>query len=195
MKPWVSPFSMARPTRVMGRMPTSARLPDFRTSASVIPALPQWRVDIKGIGRDAVAHAARIVIQQIGGDDFEIVVGRVGETAFSVTVAERPDAGYIGAQLIVYSDVTALVVLDAGPFQAQVIGIGPPADRQQQMGAVDLWCPFGAVHAGHDAVSVLANVDAFRIQPYLNAFVFHNVLEWPPRHLHPRDGSAAAPFR
>ena len=40
MKPWVSPFSTARPTRVIGRLPTNAFRPDRRTSSTVIPARP-----------------------------------------------------------------------------------------------------------------------------------------------------------
>jgi hypothetical protein len=40
MNPSVSPFSTARATRVIERFPIKAFRPDFRTSASVIPALP-----------------------------------------------------------------------------------------------------------------------------------------------------------
>src|SRR5205823_6169044 len=40
MNPSVSPFSRARPTSVIGRFPIKAFRPDSRTSASVIPALP-----------------------------------------------------------------------------------------------------------------------------------------------------------
>ncbi len=40
MNPSVSPFSTARPTCVIERFPIKAFRPDFRTSASVIPALP-----------------------------------------------------------------------------------------------------------------------------------------------------------
>ena len=40
MKPRVSPFSTARLTRVIGRVPTSTRRPEARASASVIPARP-----------------------------------------------------------------------------------------------------------------------------------------------------------
>ncbi len=40
MKPCVSPFSTARETRVIGRMPTSARRPDLRISVSLMPTRP-----------------------------------------------------------------------------------------------------------------------------------------------------------
>ena len=38
MKPRVSPFSAARPTRVIGRLPTRYARPDFRAASSEIPA-------------------------------------------------------------------------------------------------------------------------------------------------------------
>src|SRR5207302_1444037 len=40
MKPCVSPFSMARATLVIGRVPTRMRFPKCHASASVIPARP-----------------------------------------------------------------------------------------------------------------------------------------------------------
>ena len=40
MKPSVWPFSIARPTRVIGRLPTNAFRPDLRTSSTVMPARP-----------------------------------------------------------------------------------------------------------------------------------------------------------
>src|ERR1700690_1494739 len=40
MNPWVSPFSYARLTRIMGDLVNSARRPDFRISASVMPQRP-----------------------------------------------------------------------------------------------------------------------------------------------------------
>ena len=40
INPCVSPFSTARPTRAIRRFAINAFRPDFRTSVSVIPALP-----------------------------------------------------------------------------------------------------------------------------------------------------------
>ena len=68
------------------------------------------RVGIERIGRDAVAEPARIVVEQIGRDDLEIVIGGVGKGAPAVAVAERPDPRHIGAQLIVDDDIAVLVL-------------------------------------------------------------------------------------
>ena len=58
-----------------------------------MPARPERRIDVERIGRNAVADAARVVVEKIGGDDLEVIVGRVGEGAPAVAVAERPDPG------------------------------------------------------------------------------------------------------
>ena len=42
---------------------------------------------------------AVVAVEQVGGDDLEVVVGGVGEGAAAVAVAQRPDAGHVGAQL------------------------------------------------------------------------------------------------
>ena len=41
----------------------------------------------------------------------------------------------VGAQLVVDRDVAARVGLDAGVVEAEIVGVGPPADREQQMRA------------------------------------------------------------
>ena len=44
-----------------------------------------------------------VVVEQIRGDDLGVVVGRVGERALAVAVAERPDALDVRAQLVVHA--------------------------------------------------------------------------------------------
>ena len=51
----------------------------------------QGRIDVPRIGLDAIAHPARFVVEEVGRDDLEIVVGGVGEGAFAVAVAQGPD--------------------------------------------------------------------------------------------------------
>jgi hypothetical protein len=109
MKPWVSPFSTARSTLVMGRLPTSALRPVLRTSASVRPARPSGGVDVQRIGRDAIAHPARVAIDKIRRDNLAIVERGVRERALAVAITERPDTRRAGAQLIIDDDVAALV--------------------------------------------------------------------------------------
>jgi hypothetical protein len=54
-----------------------------------------------------------VTIQKIGGDNFIIVVCRVSESPSSVAIPESVDARHIGAELIIYVDITALIDSDA----------------------------------------------------------------------------------
>lgn len=54
------------------------------------PGPPQRRIDVEGVGGDAIADPAWVVIEQIGRNDLEIVVRRVSEGALAVAVAHRP---------------------------------------------------------------------------------------------------------
>ena len=51
---------------------------------------------------------------------------------------KRPDTGDIGAQLIVDLDVSVRVGGDAGLVEAEIVGVRPPADSEQQMESDDL---------------------------------------------------------
>jgi hypothetical protein len=62
----------------------------------------------------------------------------LGERALAVRVAERPDSRYVGAQLVVDDDEAARVGRDAGLVEAEVIGVGPPADGGEQAAAFEL---------------------------------------------------------
>ena len=93
MNPCVSPFSTARATRVIGRFPTRTACPLAFASASVSADPSERRIDVEGVGGDAVGHLAPRAVEQVGGDDLVIVVGGVGEGAAAVAVAERQCAG------------------------------------------------------------------------------------------------------
>src|SRR5205085_7595719 len=54
------------------------------------------RIDVQGVANNAVADLARLAVEQIGGDDLEVVVGGMGEGAAAVALAERPDAWHVG---------------------------------------------------------------------------------------------------
>ncbi len=69
MKPCVSPRSLARPTRVIGIVPTSAGVPRARTSRLGHADAPERRIDEERVGGDAVADAAAVAVEQVGGDD------------------------------------------------------------------------------------------------------------------------------
>ena len=98
MKPCVSPFSTARPTRVIGRLP-SAAAGRWRAPGLGHADAAERRIDVERVGRNAVADLPVLAVEQVGGDDLEVVVGRVREGAAAVAVAERPDAGHVGRRL------------------------------------------------------------------------------------------------
>ena len=91
----------------------------------------EGRVGVEGVAEDAVGDAAGIVVEEVGGDDFEVVVGGVGEGAAAVAVAHGPDAGDVGAELVVDGDVAAVV--GATPAfsrpRSSVLGRRPTARR------------------------------------------------------------------
>ena len=67
-------------------VPTPVRLGDRHAGTA------ERRVDVKRIGLDSLRYAARLTVEQVARHDLEVVVGRMGEGALSVAVAERPDA-------------------------------------------------------------------------------------------------------
>src|SRR6266487_6041155 len=93
MNPSVSPFSRARPTCVIERFPIKAFRPDLRTSASVIPALPNARDDLisRGVNVSEVFHYAggpfnnTIENPRVAGRDPQ------GRSYFSFASFEDPD--------------------------------------------------------------------------------------------------------
>ena len=151
-KPCVSPFSTARATRVIGRLPTSALMPALLDLGLAHADAPERRVGVERVDRDAVGVLAAGVRQQVVGDDLVVVVRGVGEGALAVAVAERPDARVGGAQALVDLDVAALVGLDAGRVQAEVVGVGHPADGEQEVACRARAARLPAVEADGNAV-------------------------------------------
>ena len=129
MKPCVSAFSTARPTRVMGHTPTNAFRPDSPGPGRPSFRPAQRRIDIEGVRGYPIADTPRIVVREIAGDDLEVVVRRVGECASAVAVAHRPDVRHRGSQLIVDDDVSPIVDVDTGDLKpkSSVFGCRPTA--------------------------------------------------------------------
>ena len=152
----------------------SAALADFRLGHAC-PA--KRRVDVERVRCDAIAHLTRIVVEQIGGDDFEVVVGRVREPASAVAIAEGPDARHVGPKLIVYHDVPLWIRGDAGFVQAQVVGVRAASHSEQHMRTADPGRFAGAIDAGDDLFSALREADAFCVQPNGDAFLLQDVLD------------------
>ena len=152
MKPAVSPFSTARLTLVIGRVPT-------RTAAAGGAGLglrhadaAERRVGEEGVGGQAVGHLAVGAVQQVRGEDLVVVVGGVGEGAAAVALAERPDAGDVGGESVVDRDDAALVRGNARGVEAEVVGVGLAAHGEEDVGAELLGRAFGAVDVHGDAV-------------------------------------------
>ena len=136
MKPCVSPASRARPTRAHRHARHQRRLAAGAHLVLAHADARQRRVGEQRVDGDAVADAARVVVEQVGGDDLVVVVRGVREGAAAIAVAERPDAGGAGAaQLVVDGDEAARVGGDAGRVEAEVGGVGLAADGEQQVRA------------------------------------------------------------
>ena len=75
--------------------------------------------------------------RDIFGDRDALVLGLVGEHRAGNDVADRPDAGDRGAEIVVGLDLAALVDLKAGLVEAEPVGVGPAADRDQHAIGLD----------------------------------------------------------
>src|SRR6266581_7720993 len=107
--------------RTLSNQSFPSGLSHFRLSHS---CSAQRRINVKGVSRDPVAHAALVAVQKISGYNFIIIVCGMSEGASSVAITQRIDAGHIGAKLIVNLDVTALIDFDPGMSQTEVAGVG-----------------------------------------------------------------------
>ena len=114
-------------------------------------------------------------VEEICGDDLEIIVGGVGEGAFAVAVAERPHPRHVGAQLIVDDDVAALVPGDAGLVEPEIVGVRATADREQQVRPANFGRSVCAIEAHQDVVAAPRDPDAFRLDAHPDAFAFENL--------------------
>ena len=169
MKPCVSAFSMARPTFVMGRVPTRSGRPLARASVSVAPTLPERRIDVERVRRHAVAQATLLAVEEVRGQDLEVVVRGVREGAAAVAVAERPDAGHVGRELVVDRDVAARVHRDAGRLEPEVVRVRAAADREQHVRAHDGRLALLAVDAHGHALLVRRQADALGARAHRDA--------------------------
>ena len=119
----------------MGRSADEGGLAGFADLGFGQADAAEGRVGVEGVAGDAVGDAAGIVVEEVGGDDFEVVVGGVGEGAAAVAVADGPDAGDVGAELVVDGDEAAVVVGDAGLFEAEIVGVGAAAYGEEDVRA------------------------------------------------------------
>ncbi len=178
MKPCVSPFSTARATRVIGRWPTRSAPPARARLGLGHAGAAERRIDVERVGGDAVADPARLVVEQVRGDDLVVVVGGVGEGAAAVAIAERPDARHAGAQPIVDDDVAARV--DATPAwsrpRSSVFGRRPTASSTCEpttSGAP----PVQSTPRGDARRRACRERDAFGVEADLDALALEDLLD------------------
>jgi hypothetical protein len=135
----------------------------------------QRRINVQRVGLDAVIDATWIVVENIRGDDFKVVEGRVGKSPSSVAVLEGPDARHVGAELVIDNDASTLVQQHTRSLQAQVVRVGPASCGEQQMASAHQRRTARAVEARADRVVLVLDGSAFRIEPHMNALLFQNV--------------------
>ena len=69
------------------RPPAGARLRLGQAHAA------ERRIDVERVAQNAIAYAPPLAVQEVRGDDLEVVIGRVGEGAAAIAVAKRQIPG------------------------------------------------------------------------------------------------------
>src|SRR5438445_13592402 len=119
----------------------------------------------------------------------------MSEGSSSVAITQRINTGHIGAKLIINLDVTALIYLNPGMFQAEVVRVRHPTDCEKRMRADDSLIAVAAINLHGHFVAAFFKGDAFSAQTDLNTFAFENCFNifgnilvftvnqsWPPLH-------------
>src|SRR5438045_1703001 len=119
----------------------------------------------------------------------------MSEGSASVAITQRINTKHIGAKLIVNLDVTALIYLNPGLFQTEVVGVRHTTDCEKRMrsddsliaaAAINLHRYFVAAFFKGDAFSAQTDLDTFgfenRFDVFGNVFVFTMNQSWPPLH-------------
>ena len=204
MSPCVSPFSTARPTRVIGRLATRRLAPALARLCLRHPGPAERRIDVQRVGGDAIAHAARIVLEQVGGDDLAVVVRVCVNAPWPLQSPSAQIPGDARAQLVVDRDVAALVDRDARLLEAEIVGVGTAADGEQHVRAVHLRRAAAQSTLATISVAVLAKLMHFAFSCDLDALVLDDLpdrgrdvfvlaADEPRPHLDDRDLGAEAP--
>src|SRR5437868_15378482 len=101
----------------------------------------------------------------------------MSEGSSSVAITQRINAGHIGAKLIINLDVTALIYLNPGMLQTEVVGVRHTTDCKKRMRADDGLIAAAAVNLHGHFVSAFFKGDAFSAQTDLNTFAFENCFD------------------
>src|SRR4029453_15256882 len=117
----------------------------------------------------------------------------MSEGSASIAITQRINAGRIGAKLIVNLDVTAVIYLNPGLFQTEVVGIRPPTDCEKHMRTDDSLIAAAAIDLRGHFVAAFFKADAFSVQTDFDAFGFENFFCFFRKRLFLHAGTVAAP--
>src|SRR5437667_12420551 len=101
----------------------------------------------------------------------------MSEGSASVAITQRINAGHIGAKLIINLDVTALIYVNPGMFQTEVIGVRHATDCEKRMRADDSLIATAAINLHGHVVAAFFKADAFSVQTDLDTFAFENCFD------------------
>src|SRR5438094_1335653 len=119
----------------------------------------------------------------------------MSEGSSSVAITQRINAGHIGAKLIINLDVTALIDLNPGTFQTEIVGVRHTTDCEKRMRADNSLIAAAAINLHGHFVAAFFKGDAFSAQTDLDTLAFENCSDvfgnvfvftfdqaWPPLH-------------
>src|SRR5688500_10658385 len=98
----------------------------------------------------------------------------MSEGSSAVAIAQGVDAGHVGAQLIIHTDITALIRFDSRVLQTEVRGVRHAAYCEKRMRPYDRPIAADAVDIDGYLLAALFQRDAFSAQPHLDAFSFED---------------------
>src|SRR5437868_8282806 len=98
----------------------------------------------------------------------------MSEGSSSVAITQRINTKHIGAKLFVNLDVTALIYLNPGVFQTEVVGVRHTTDCEKRMRSDDSLIAAAAIDLHGYFVAAFFKSDAFRAQTDLDTFAFEN---------------------
>src|SRR5207248_6384995 len=101
----------------------------------------------------------------------------MSERSASVAITQRINTKHIGAKLIINLDITALIYLNSGMFQTEVVGVRHPTDCEKRMRADDSLIAVAASNLHGHFVAAFFKADAFRAQTDLDAFALENCFD------------------
>src|SRR5438067_739634 len=101
----------------------------------------------------------------------------MSEGSSTVAITQHINAGHIGAKLIINLDVTALIYLNPGMFQTEVVGVRHATDCEKRMRTDDSLIAAAAIDLHGHFVAAFFKGDAFRAQTDLDAFAFENCFD------------------